>query len=268
MMKKISGLAAVSALACFAVTALACFFATTVSAQVPAPLSKWEFGVSAGPSIYQGDLAPSIAGSFKELSVGAMLSASRLLDRSFSLRTGFTLGGLRGDDRKYGQDAWRWARALRFHTTVVELSESLVYDIFGNNDNHLRFSPYVFAGIGFTFLNVRRDASRFDSAYFASNQGTRVIQGLKTDLATNPPRGVLVLPVGVGLRYVLTPAGSLHLEANYRFSATDYLDGFSRVGNDGRNDHYYSIMLGVLFKILPGKEIKCPEESRTKWGGL
>jgi hypothetical protein len=137
----------------------------------------------------------------------------------------------------------------------------VVYDIFGNNDNHLRFSPYVFAGIGYSFLKVRRDGSRFDSAYFAAAQGGRIVDGLKADLAHNLPRGVWVLPVGVGVRYVLTPAWSVHLEANYRFSETDYLDGFSRVGNNGKNDHYYSIMLGVLFKILPSKEMKCPEVS-------
>lgn len=243
-------------------------FVTIVQGQVPTPLSKWELGLSAGPMIYQGDLAPSIAGSFKEVSIGGMVSATRLLDRSFGLRTGLTLGELRGDDRKYGNEAWRQARALRFRTTAVELSESLVYDLFGNNDNHLRFSPYVFAGVGYTFLRVRRDASRFDSTYFASAQGARVINGLRADLARDPPRGVLVVPVGVGVRYVLTPAWSLNLEANYRFSETDYLDGFSRVGNDGRNDHYYSIMLGVLFKILPNKEMKCPEESRIRWQGL
>jgi hypothetical protein len=250
MMKKISGVTAM--------TALACLFATIVRGQI-SPLPKWEFGVSAGPSIYQGDVAPSLTGSFKLASFGGELSASRLLGRFFGLRTSLGLGELRGDDRKYGNQAWRQARALKFRTSYFEVAETVVYDIFGNNDNHMRFSPYVFAGIGYSFLTVRRDASRFDSAYFATAQGGRIINGLKADLARNPPRGVWVLPVGIGLRYVLAPAWSLHLEANYRFSETDYLDGFSRVGNDGRNDHYYSIMLGVLFKILPSKEMKCPE---------
>ncbi|HVU94549.1 MAG TPA: DUF6089 family protein [Puia sp.] len=260
MMKKISGLAAA--------TALTCSLATGVRGQISTPLPKWEVGLSVGPFIYQGDLAPGLAGSFKEVSIGGMVSASRFLDRSFALRTGLTLGELRGDDRKYGEEAWRQARALRFRTTTFEVSETLVYDIFGNNDNHLRFSPYVFGGIGYSFLTVRRDASRFDSTYFASTQGTKIVNGLKEDLARNPPRGVLVFPIGVGVRYVPGPAWSVNLEGNYRFSKTDYLDGFSRVGNDGRNDHYYSIMLGVLFKILPSKEMKCPEESRVRWGGL
>jgi len=257
MMKKISGLVAM--------TALACLLTTMVRGQI-STLPKWEFGLSAGPSIYQGDLAPSLTGSFKLASLGGALSASRLLNRFFSLRTGLTLGELRGDDRKYGNQAWRQARALTFRTTTFEVAETVVYDIFGNHDNHMRFSPYVFAGIGYSFLTVRRDASRFDSAYFVTAQGGRIINGLKADLARNPPRGVWVLPVGIGLRYALTPAWAVNLEANYRFSETDYLDGYSRVGNDGKNDHYYSIMLGVLFKILPSREMKCPQVSGMSEG--
>jgi hypothetical protein len=236
---------------------LVCSFCTTVHGQTT-PLPKWEFGLGAGPFIYQGDLAPSFAGSFKMVSAGGNLSASRILNRSFSLRTGLTLAELRGDDRKYGDEEWRQRRALRFRTTVFEVSETVVYDIFGNNDHQMRFSPYVFAGIGYSFLTVRRDASRFDSAYFLANQGGPIVTGLREDLAKSPPRGVLIVPVGIGVRYVLTPAWSLNLEANYRFSETDYLDGYSHVGNNGRNDHYYGITLGVLFSVWPSKEMKCP----------
>ena len=250
MQKKISGLAIVAVLTCSSVT--------VVRGQI-STLPKWEIGAAAGPFIYQGDLAPSVVGSFKLVSAGGMLYASRIINRSFSLRTSLVLAELRGDDRKYGREEWRQARGLRFRTTAFEVAESVVYDIFGNNGNRMRFSPYVFAGIGYSFLRVRRNASRFDSAYFAARQGERFITGLKADMKRNPPGGVLIVPVGVGVRYVLTPAWSVNLEADYRFSETDYLDGFSRVGNDGRNDHYYSIMLGVLFRILPGKGVKCPE---------
>ena len=118
------------------------------------------------------------------------------------------------------------------------------------------FSPPALSPVCWSFLRVRRDASRFDSSYFGLHPG--VIDGLKADLARKPPRGVLVLPVGAGLRYTLSPAWSLNLEADYRFSETDYLDGFSHVGNDGRNDHYYSVMLGVIFTILPDRGVKCP----------
>jgi hypothetical protein len=224
----------------------------------PAAMPKWEVGLRAGPYIYQGDLAPSVFGSFKEIDAGFSLAASRILDRSLALRTSLTVAGLRGDDRKYNNEAWRQARALLFNTSVVELAETVVWDILGNNDNRARtrFSPYLLAGLGYSFLRVNRDASRFDSSYFSGHPV--ILDGLRADLARNTPRGVLVLPVGVGVRYTLAPAWSVNLEADYRFSETDYLDGFSKVGNDGRNDHYYSISVGLIYTFLPGEGIKCP----------
>ena len=248
-MKIISGLAALLVLAASS--------PSVVSAQ-SSPLPKWEFGLSAGASLYQGDLAPSVFGSPKFISPVVSASASRILTRHLSLRTNLAMATLRGDDRKYNDEAWRQARALKFRTSVFELAETVVWDVFGNNDNRMRtrFSPYLFAGVGYSFLHVRRDASRFDSAFFGPHPG--IIDGLKTDLARSTPRGVIVLPVGAGLRYALSSAWSLNLEADYRFSETDYLDGFSHVGNDNRNDHYYSVTLGVIFTIPPDNGLKCP----------
>jgi len=227
------------------------------------PIPKWEFGLSAGASIYQGDLAPSVVGSPKFIDPVIAASVSRILTPHWSLRTSLAMAALRGDDRKYNSDAWRQARALKFKTSVFEVAETAVYDVFGNNDDHLRtrFSPYLFAGIGYSFLHVRRDASAFDSAFFGPHH--EIIDGLRADLAHRPPRGVVVLPVGAGLRYALTPAWSLNLEADYRFIQTDYLDGFSHVGNDGRNDHYYTVTMGVLFTLLPDKGLKCPKPDGT-----
>jgi opacity protein-like surface antigen len=242
-----------------AATALACSFATLVRGQ-NSTLPKWEIGLSAGAFIYQGDLAPSITGSYKPslISPGASLYGSRILNRFLALRTSLTVAGLKGDDRKYDGEAWRQARALKFHTSVVEVAETFVWDLFGNNDDHTRarFSPYLFAGVGYSFLRVRRDASRFDTSYFGAQ--SVIVNGLKADLATNTPRGVAIVPVGVGVRYAATPAWSVALEAAYRFSSTDYLDGFSKVGDPSRNDHYYSFSLGVGYTFLKGKGLGCP----------
>src|ERR1700730_12896357 len=133
--------------------ALACFFPLFVSAQVSV-LPKWEVGLGVGPFIYQGDLAPSALGSWKTIRPGVSVFGSRILDRSFALRTNLTVAGLAGDDSKYGGVAWREARALRFTTSVFEVSEELVWDILGNNDDHYktRFSPYLFGGLGYSFL--------------------------------------------------------------------------------------------------------------------
>ncbi|RYZ16386.1 MAG: hypothetical protein EOO16_25910 [Chitinophagaceae bacterium] len=69
--------------------------------------------------------------------------------------------------------------------------------------------------------------------------------GLATDLAQTPARGIPVVPLGAGLRYGLGPSLTLWGETAYRLSHTDYLNGFSQVGNPKRFDHYQSYSIGL-----------------------
>jgi hypothetical protein len=241
--------------------ALVCLCPMVVCAQ-SSVLPKWEVGLGVGPYVYQGDLAPSALGSWKTVRPGVSAFGSRILNRFFALRTNLTVAGLAGDDRKYGDVDWREARGLRFNTSVFEVSEVLVWDILGNNDNHYatRFSPYVFGGVGYSFLRVRRDASRFSTGFFGAK--STVAEGLAADLDHSEPRGVPVIPVGVGVRYSIAPAWSLSLESSYRVAFTDYLDGFSKVADPRRNDHYYGISIGVVYTFLRGRSIKCPTNPR------
>ena len=241
--------------------AFVCSLPMALCAQV-AVLPKWELGLGAGPFVYQGDLAPSALGSLKTLRPGVSISGSRILNRFLALRTNLTVAGLAGDDRKYGDVAWREARGLRFSTSVFEVSELLVWDILGNNDNHYntRFSPYLFGGIGYSFLRVRRDASRYNTGFFGAE--STVTEGLTADLDHSEPRGVPVIPMGVGVRYSMAPAWSLSLESSYRVAFTDYLDGFSKVADPRKMDHYYGISIGVVYTFLRGKSVKCPKDPR------
>ena len=243
------------------VSVLLCFFNTTTEGQT-STLPTWEIGLSAGTFIYQGDLAPGALGSYKTMRPGLSAYGNRILSNSFALRTSLTVAGLAGDDLKYSSPAWRQERALNFRTSVFEVSETLVWDILGNNDNHYnsRFSPYLFGGIGYSFLRVRRDATKFNSTYFGTE--STVTNGLTADLAHNIPRGIPVLPMGVGVRYSLSPALSLTAETSYRLTFTDYLDGFSKVANPSKNDHYYNFSIGVVYTFFKSKAMKCPRNPR------
>ena len=238
---------------------LSCFFVGTATAQLSIS-PKWEVGLGVGPYIYQGDLAPSALGSYKTIKPGVTLFGTRILNRSLALRTSLTMASIAGDDLKYGGPEWRQARALRFSTSMLEVSETLVWDILGNNDNHYqtRFSPYLFGGIGYTFLRVKRDASRFNTSYFGAE--STVSSGLAADLEHNTPRGIPVIPVGVGVRYSISPAWSVSMEWAYRFTFTDYLDGFSKVGDASKNDHYYGLSIGVVYTFFKSRGIKCPRK--------
>jgi opacity protein-like surface antigen len=221
-------------------------------------LPKYEIGVKAGTFIYQGDLTPSDAGSYETLQPQFGVFASRLLSPSFSARLNFDAGNISGDDSKYSHPSFRQERNFRFRSPVYELSTQLVWDVFGKNYTRpaKSFSPYVFAGVGYTYINVKRDWSRMNAAVFDPESG--VPAGLAADAVTTLHHGVIVFPVGLGLRYALTDKFSIIGESTYRFMATDYLDGFSLSANPSRNDHYYSHSLGAVYTFGRKNSWDCP----------
>ena len=221
-------------------------------------LSKWQVGVNGGIFVYQGDLTPSVLGSYKTMRPVFGGYVSRILTPSLLLRTNLAFGKLSGDDAKYSDPEFRQHRNYKFTTPVTEISELVVWNMKSNNSNELgqRFSPYAFAGLGVSFLKINRDYSQFDDHYFSSS--TDVTNGLKADINTVPPRSILVIPMGLGMEFYLTPKLSLTAETNFRFTATDYLDGFSLGANPDGDDFYHSNTVGLLYRFGKGNKWDCP----------
>ncbi len=221
-------------------------------------LSNWQVGVNAGIFIYQGDLTPSHFGSYKTMKPALGIYVSRILSPSFILRTSLAWGHLKGDDAKYSKPEWRQQRNFNFTSPVTEISEMLVWNIFKNNSNEAgkRFSPYVFGGAGISFVKIKRDYSNLNAGFF---DGESALQsGLATDIATSTPKRLLVLPLGVGVEYYLSPRIALTAETNFRYMRTDYLDGFSQAANPEKKDFYYSHVIGLVYKFGAKNAVGCP----------
>jgi hypothetical protein len=217
--------------------------------QAQSKLSKWQFGLQGGVNVYMGDLTPEPAGAYKTLKPALVLYAARVLSPSFMLRGNLLLSALRADESRYSKPEWRRQRNFSFSTPVTELSGLLVWNIFKNNDNYLdrKLSPYLMGGAGVGFMRVRRDASRMDPVIF--DDGSEVRTGLAQDLAVAPPRTQLVLPFGAGVEYMISPRVSLTAETNFRYTFSDYIDGFSQAANPDKKDYYYTHTLGVVVKM-------------------
>lgn len=221
-------------------------------------LSKWQVGINGGVFVYQGDLTPSDLGSYKTLEPVFGGFVSRILNPSLLLRTNFAFGKLSGNDAKYNNPAYRQHRNYSFTTPVTEISELLVWNMKSNNGNELglRFSPYAFAGIGVNFLKIKRDYSNFEERYFAAS--TNIINGLAADINQRPPGAELVIPIGLGMEFYLTPKLSLTAETNIRYTFNDYLDGFSLGANPDNKDFYHSNTIGFLYRFGKGNNLGCP----------
>lgn len=220
-------------------------------------LSNWQVGINGGVFVYQGDLTPSALGSYKTLKPTVGFYISRILNPSFILRTNLAFGKLKGDDAKYNSPAYRRQRNLSFTSPVTEISELLVWNMFGNNGNEIgnRLSPYLFGGIGVSFLNVNR-SSNLNKAFFVNQPQVQI--GLAADLNKTPPKTALVLPAGIGVEYYLSPKISLTAETNFRYTFTDYLDGFSFAANPVKKDFYQSHTIGLVYKFGKKNQLGCP----------
>ena len=211
--------------------------------------SRWEIGINAGTLIYQGDLSESSFGYTKSLKPSVALWVSKSLDAYFSVRANLLQGSLGADESTYSTPDWRRHRNLTFNSFVTEVSAALVWDLSGKTyrEGMHRFSPYFFAGAGFAILHINRNWSRFDTTYFNSKSTAAI--GLGKDTLIKPPTFLPVIPLGAGLRYMVTNRIFINAEATYRITTSDYIDGFSFTGNPGKNDHYYGLTLGISYRF-------------------
>ena len=240
--------------------ALCLFVFTFLNANSQSSLiPKYEIGVHLGTFIYQGDLTPYDLGAFNTMKFGFGFSATRNINSLYAIRFQLLRGSLRGDDATYEDPTWRQQRNLNFTTPVTELSLQVVRNIIGlipNEAGIINFSPYVFGGLSYSFLNIKRDWSQFDYSHFAGEPA--VINGLIEDIDHSVPKGIFSIPIGLGVRYGITEKLSFSLEGTYRILNTDYLDGFSQAANPDKNDHYHTIMAGLIYSFGKRNRFDCP----------
>lgn len=221
---------------------------------------RYELGLHLGTFIYQGDLTPHDYGAFNTMKPGFAITATRNLSPAYAIRFQLLRGALKGDDSKYENPAWRQQRNFKFKTPVTELSLQAVRNILrlkSNDAGIINFSPYIFGGISYSFLNIKRDYSNFNYTHFAGEPD--VTNGLNEDINHKLPKGLFSFPIGAGVRYGITEKFSVSLEGTYRIIGNDYLDGFSRAANPKMADHYHTIMLGVIYSFGKRNMLDCPK---------
>ena len=234
---------------CKTVLIFCCLLSVLRKSNAQELLSNYEMGIYGGTLIYQGDLSEGPLGYTKNLKPAFGLYGAKSFTEYFSLRANFLYGNIGADESTYASPAYRRHRNFKFSTPVFESSAQLVWDLIGKSYRYEKhaFSPYFFIGGGFSLLNIKRDWSRFDTSYFNAKSSASI--GLGIDTLHKLPGIIPVLPIGMGLRYMITRQLSINGELTYRVTTTDYLDGFSYAADPKKNDHYYSFTLGLSYRF-------------------
>jgi opacity protein-like surface antigen len=166
------------------------FISLSVQAQ------KIEVGGSLGGMLCKGDVTPSLNPRFYSPAGGVFFRYNAT--RSFSMRAGFAIGGVRGEDR-VSSDPLQQARNFSYRTNLNEITADLQYNFLNYKPQPKvrNWTPYVFGGVG--IVNFKN--------------------------AVVKARGMLTFPLGVGIKYEIKRPWSVGLEFGTRFGNNDYLDG-------------------------------------------
>lgn len=228
----------------------------TATAALAQPASEtglpypYEVGVSVGRSQYFGDLykpGPLVSSGSNW---GDYAFVRRRINATFALRGNLLLGRLTARDRDNKLGLLNY-RSLKFTTPLVELAGlAELYPL--RHSATRRVAPYFFAGVGGLYKNpaVTKEeggtVQPSDSALTLDRQRTRKL--------------ALVFPVGVGLTYALTPHLKAGLELGYRFSTSDYIDGFrdASYGYSKHKDSYLTASVLVVYR-LPDRNAPPPD---------
>jgi len=232
-------------------------FLSTEQTQAQINHYHFEAGVNTGTLLYQGDLVSSQLGSFKGSKPMLQLWLAKPFSPYLSWRASLLFGSVSADESRFSTPFWKQLRNFSFSSPVTEFNAAIQFNFYGDNgqETYHTLTPYLVAGAGLAFLNVKRDWSRLDTTAFNSKSQTQT--GLGSDTLHALPRVLPVIPIGAGVRWIVNPRFSVNAEATMRFSFSDYIDGFSYAANSKANDNYLGLSLGVSF-VLGGNWVKCP----------
>ncbi len=216
------------------------FFSVSLSATcVTGQLSqRTEIGGGLGIFNYTGDLVSSF--DLATSKPAATLFYRSNISQVISFRTSFTGGQLAASDKNNPTDPFAVKRAASFDLFLLELSGAFEYHFLDWRDDKrkLRFTPYLFAGVGLFGISGTPNKN----AEYSNVQ--------------------LSIPFGGGMKYVLNPRYYVSFEFGVRKTFFDYLDNISggnpsfktfQYGNPNDNDNYFftGITLTYTFYDIP-----------------
>jgi len=153
-----------------------------------------------------------------------------------------TGGQLAASDKHNPLDSAAIKRNASFDIFLLELSSTFEYHFLDWRDDRrrLRFTPYVFAGLGLFGIS-------------GNNAKTKTYSNVQVSI-----------PFGVGMKYVLNPKYYIAMEFGVRKTFFDYLDNISggntaiknyQYGNPNDYDNYFFTGITLTYTFY---DIPCP----------
>lgn len=200
---------------------------------------KSEVGFGIGTFNYTGDLSPRYH-LLNSTPAGTIFYRSNL-SNVISFRAGVTAGKLGAADKRQ-KDPFALERNLSFNIFLFEVSTVMEYHFLNWREDRqfLRFSPYMFAGLGLFGISGHQSKPE----QYSNIQGS--------------------IPFGLGIKYIVNPKWYVAAEFGARKTFFDHLDNVSggdirfkdyQYGNPNDSDQYYFFGISVTRTFY---DIPCP----------
>ncbi len=199
-------------------------FLSTRAQVVDGVVQEGEFGVTLGAAHYFGDLNTNASLNRPKPAVGVFFR--KQFSEYIALRLGLHYAQL-GYSDVYSKNDFQKRRNLSFNSNIWEatLQGDFNFMRFVPGDPYLRFTPYVTLGVG--AFNYDPYAYLGGTKYFlrplgTEGQGSAAYPGRKAYSAV-----AFCMPLGMGIKYNISPNLNFSFEVAYRFTTTDYIDDVS-----------------------------------------
>jgi hypothetical protein len=167
------------------------------------------------------------------------------IDPTYSIKLNAILGFGNGTDAESRND-----RGREYKTILFEFSGQLEYYFIGEEkrfrsaamfnrrgmlNNYASFSVYGFMGLGMVYSNAKVTFTKTDP-------------GVNDQMFTGGNIGA-VLPVGLGLKYIIDDRWLVNPELGYRISFTDKIEGYTQTKDSKHNDIYYFLTISACYRL-------------------
>ncbi|MBU6342412.1 MAG: outer membrane beta-barrel protein [Bacteroidetes bacterium] len=206
-----------------------------------------EVGFLFGLTNYSGDVAER-AIEISETQPGYGIFVRYHLNPKLALNAHVYTGSIKGDDKN---SPVLYDRKFRFTTNILESALIGEWHFMGKSRysntgiRNLNFSPYLFLGVGATFVSV---ATEYYGPPEKRNDYLRV--PFPED---NLKDKFFLLPMGVGLKADILDRFVLGVDVGWRPVFSDDLDGVRINGNQNLSDWYYFVGITASFILTGGR---------------
>lgn len=180
-------------------------------------INSIDLSVGTGMSTYYGDLCSGVSCGIKGFMPSIHIGVYYRYSAHFSGRIEFGYLPLRGDDQ-YGEYAD--TRGLKFQNNGWEGTGMVIYDFIAFRKMYRQrsiISPYAALGLGLYYYDP----------FAKYNGGKYDLSNYRTEESKDPGKMTLTIPIGLGLRFALSPFIEVAVEGRFNKTFTDYIDDVS-----------------------------------------